>query len=213
MKVTEFFLGIGPRVWSFRRGEVEYGIKAIPAVAYVRIIGMSNMDEVPPEDEARTYRQKPYRQRMLVAVAGSGMHFALALILAFGLFAFAGQQDIHRWAVDSASPGSAAAIAGLRHGDRILAVAGHPVSTHDQLSEQVVQRPDERIDLAVVRNGRHLDHPHDAGVTGADHRNGRRGRVAAAPIRERSRSTRSTRPASSTRRAFVTATSSVRSTA
>src|SRR5262245_45718446 len=75
MKVTEFFIGIGPRIWSFRRGEVEYGIKAIPAAAYVRIIGMSNLDEVPPEDEARTYRQKPYRQRMLVAVAGSGMHF------------------------------------------------------------------------------------------------------------------------------------------
>src|SRR6516165_2625706 len=113
MKVTEFFLGIGPRIWSFRRGEVEYGIKAIPAVAYVRIIGMSNMDEVPPEDEARTYRQKPYRQRMLVAVAGSGMHFTAALVMAFGLFAFAGQKDIHRWAVDSASPASAAAYAGL----------------------------------------------------------------------------------------------------
>jgi RIP metalloprotease RseP len=159
MKVTEFFLGIGPRVWSFRRGDVEYGIKAIPAVAYVRILGMSNMDEVPPEDEPRTYRQKPYRQRMLVAVAGSGMHFLLALVLAFGLFVFAGQQDVHHWAVDSATPGSAAAIAGLRHGDRILAVAGHPVSTHDQLSRQVVQRPDEKVDLSVMRDGRRLTIP------------------------------------------------------
>jgi RIP metalloprotease RseP len=159
MKVTEFFLGIGPRVWSFRRGEVEYGIKAIPAVAYVRIVGMSNMDDVPPEDESRTYRQKPYRQRMLVAVAGSGMHFMLALVLAFGLFVFAGQQDSHRWAVDSASPGSAAAIAGLRHGDRILSVAGHPVGTHAELSRQVVQRPDEQVDLSVIRGGRHLTIP------------------------------------------------------
>jgi RIP metalloprotease RseP len=159
MKVTEFFLGIGPRIWSFRRGEVEYGVKAFPAVAYVRILGMSNVDEVPPEDESRTYRQKPYRQRLLVAVAGSGMHFALALLLAFGLFAFAGQQDIHRWAVDSASPGSAAAFAGLRKGDQIIAVAGHRVTTHDELSEQVRKHPDQTVELSVIRDGRHLTIP------------------------------------------------------
>ena len=61
MKVTEFFLGFGPRLWSFRRGETEYGVKAIPAGGYVRIIGMSNVDEVDPADEERTYRSKPYR--------------------------------------------------------------------------------------------------------------------------------------------------------
>ena len=69
MKVTQFFLGFGPRIWSFRRGEVEYGIKAIPAGAYVRIIGMMNIDEVPPEDEPRTYRQKGFWARISVAVA------------------------------------------------------------------------------------------------------------------------------------------------
>ena len=46
MKVTEFFLGFGPKLWSFRRGETEYGVKAIPAGAYVRIIGMHNLEEV-----------------------------------------------------------------------------------------------------------------------------------------------------------------------
>ena len=56
MKVTEFFVGFGPRIWSFRKGETEYGIKAIPAGGYVRIIGMSNVEETDPEDEPRTYR-------------------------------------------------------------------------------------------------------------------------------------------------------------
>ena len=78
MKVTEFFIGFGPRIWSFRRGETEYGLKAIPAGAYVRIIGMSNLEDVAPEDEARTYRQKSYPRRMSVAVAGSAMHFLMA---------------------------------------------------------------------------------------------------------------------------------------
>ena len=75
MKVTEFFLGFGPRLWSIRRGETEYGVKAIPAGGYVRIIGMSNVEEVDPADEERTYRSKPYRHRLGVAVAGSTMHF------------------------------------------------------------------------------------------------------------------------------------------
>jgi len=57
MKVTEFFLGFGPRLWSVQKGETEYGIKAIPAGAYVRIIGMHNLEEVAPEDEDRTYRE------------------------------------------------------------------------------------------------------------------------------------------------------------
>ena len=57
MKVTEFFLGFGPRLWSFTRGETEYGVKAIPAGGYVRIIGMTNLEEVDPADEPRTFRQ------------------------------------------------------------------------------------------------------------------------------------------------------------
>ena len=59
MKVTEFFLGFGPRLWSFRRGETEYGVKALPAGGYVRIIGMTNMEEVDPADEPRTFRAGP----------------------------------------------------------------------------------------------------------------------------------------------------------
>ncbi|HEU0170207.1 MAG TPA: site-2 protease family protein, partial [Acidimicrobiales bacterium] len=45
MKVTEFFIGFGPKIWSFQRGETEYGFKVIPGGAYVRIIGMNNLDE------------------------------------------------------------------------------------------------------------------------------------------------------------------------
>ena len=63
MKATQFFLGFGPRLWSFHRGETEYGVRALPLGAFVRIIGMNNMDEVPPADEARTYRQKSYPRR------------------------------------------------------------------------------------------------------------------------------------------------------
>ena len=70
MKATQFFIGFGPRLWSFHRGETEYGVRLLPLGAFVRIIGMNNLDEVPPADEARTYRQKSYPRRMLVITAG-----------------------------------------------------------------------------------------------------------------------------------------------
>jgi len=46
MKVTEYFVGFGPRLWSVRRGETEYGVKAIPAGGYVRIVGFTSTEEV-----------------------------------------------------------------------------------------------------------------------------------------------------------------------
>ena len=87
MKATQFFIGFGPRLWSFHRGETEYGVRLLPLGAFVRIIGMNNLDEVPPADEARTYRQKSYPRRMLVITAGSLMHLLIAIVLLFGVFA------------------------------------------------------------------------------------------------------------------------------
>jgi RIP metalloprotease RseP len=156
MKVTEFFIGMGPRIWSFRRGEVEYGIKAIPAVAYVRIVGMTNLDEVDPVDEPRTYRQKPYRQRMLVAVAGSGMHFLLAIVLSLLLFTVWGRRDATVWEIDEPLAGSAAANAGLVAGDRILAVDGVEVDTHAEMASEVRRRPGQEVDLVIARDGEEI---------------------------------------------------------
>ena len=81
MKVTEFFIGFGPRIWSFRRGETEYGVKVIPAGAYVKIIGMSNLEEVAPADEPRTYRPQSFGKRMPVVLAGPAMNFVLGFLL------------------------------------------------------------------------------------------------------------------------------------
>ena len=56
MKVTEFFVGFGPRLWSIRRGETEFGVKALPLGGYVRIVGMSSLEQIDDGDEPRSYR-------------------------------------------------------------------------------------------------------------------------------------------------------------
>ncbi len=157
MKVTQFFLGFGPRIWSFRRGEVEYGIKAIPAGAYVRIIGMMNIDEVPPEDEARTYRQQGFWDRIGVAVAGSTVHFILAILLAFAALVAFGRTDSSAWTVDQPTAGSAARAMGLHTGDRVVTVAGHSVDSFEAMSSQVQKHPDQVVTIGYIRDGRHYD--------------------------------------------------------
>ena len=127
MKVTEFFIGFGPRIWSFRRGETEYGIKAIPAGAYVKIPGMTSLEDVDPADEARSYRQAPFHNRLAVAVAGSTMHFLVAFLLLIVQFAFIGHPDGDRWQIGNISPGSAAQAAGLHEGDRLVRFDGRTV--------------------------------------------------------------------------------------
>lgn len=164
MKVTEFFLGFGPKIWSTRRGETEYGIKLIPAGAYVKIIGMTNLEEVPPEDEGRTYRQKTFGQRVSVAVAGSTMHFLLAIALMFVALAVVGQpggtmipSESRPAVLDSVYAGSGAGDAGLREGDRIVEVDGRATPTWDDLVDTVGPLKGTTIDVAYERGGERID--------------------------------------------------------
>ena len=85
MKVTQFFVGFGQTLWSRQRGETEYGVKAIPAGGFVKIIGMTELEDVDPADEPRSFRRQPGWQRIIVLAAGSFMHFALAFVLLFAL--------------------------------------------------------------------------------------------------------------------------------
>ncbi len=162
MKVTEFFLFFGPKIWSVRRGETEYGIKLIPAGAYVKIPGMVNLDEVAPEDEARTYRQKAFGSRVSVAVAGSAMHFLLALVLLYVSVVFIGQ-PADAFSTDPASPpaviekvhpGSGADEAGLESGDRIRTVDGTPTPTSRALRSASAPHYGETVPVSYVRDGR-----------------------------------------------------------
>jgi membrane-associated protease RseP (regulator of RpoE activity) len=156
MKVTEFFLGFGPRIYSFRRGEVEYGFKAIPLGAYVRIIGMNNLEEVDPVDEPRTYRSKRYWDRFCVAVAGVAMNFALALVLLFVALVGFGIPRADTWTIGAVTTDSPASRAGLEPADRILAANGQAVSTFDDLSGLIRPNPGGQLTLEVERDGQRL---------------------------------------------------------
>ena len=160
MKVTEYFLGFGPRLWSFRRGETEYGIKLIPAGGYVRIVGMSSAEEVAPEDEARSYRQASFPRRILVAVAGSSMHIVMAFVLLWTMFSFIGVPTSSTAQVASVSTfvggPSPAARAGIKVGDEFVAIDGHHFSNPSDFVTYIESHPGKLMSVVVLRHGRDL---------------------------------------------------------
>jgi len=137
MQVTEYFIGFGPRIWSMRRGETEYGVKAIPAGAYVRITGMSSMEEVAPVDEHRSFRAQSFPRRVAVAFAGSGMQFLLAIALLTVLFTTIGRPDSSSWEVGVVVEGSTAQSLGVVSGDQVEKVAGVSVEDFEKFGEVV----------------------------------------------------------------------------
>ena len=178
MKVTRYFVGFGPTIWSTRRGETEYGVKALPLGGFVKIIGMHSLDDVDdPADEPRSFRRQPAWQRIIVLCAGSFMHFVLAFLLIFSLALGIGIENDNTTklgtvsscvaanltqlnngtctASDKASP---AKLAGLRVGDQVTAFNGTPVSNWTQLGDAIRSAPaGSPATITVKRDGQPLN--------------------------------------------------------
>jgi membrane-associated protease RseP (regulator of RpoE activity) len=184
MKVTQFFIGFGQTIWSRKRGETEYGIKAIPAGGFVKIVGMTDLEDVDPADEPRSFRRKPGWQRIIVLAAGSFMHFVLALFLLCVVAAGVGLETASTTTtvgavetcvpanVNSAclvgDPASPARKVGLHAGDKILSIAGQPVGDWAQMGKEIrSQRAGTVVAVVVERHGHRVTlHPRFADLAG-----------------------------------------------
>ena len=156
MKVTQFYMGFGPRLWSRKRGELEYGVRAIPLGAFVRIIGMSNLDACDPADEDRSYRSKSYPRRLLVITAGSLMHLVIALTLFIGVYSLAGRvgESGNVRIVYAPISGSPAAEIGLLVGDIISTINGQVLKSRDDLVVAITSNaPGDKIVIDILRDG------------------------------------------------------------
>ena len=169
MKVTEFFLGFGKRIWSFTRGETEFGIKAIPAGGYCRIVGMSVNEEMEESDRGRAFYLASAPKRLIVLGAGSFLHFVLGFLILVLLLAGVGTTAISNkvgevvpciisnsaGAADtkcaSDAPPSPAKAAGLTVGDEITAINGTPIKEWSTAVKKIRNSPNQEITLTIKR--------------------------------------------------------------
>jgi membrane-associated protease RseP (regulator of RpoE activity) len=175
MKASQFFAGFGTTLWSRRRGETEYGIKAIPLGGFVKIVGYTPLETVDPADEPRAFYRQPAPRRAVVIVAGVVMNLLLAFLLLVVLAAVVGIPSgtaattvVRRVPPCVATtdvcgphdPVSPSKKAGLRVHDRIVSFGGRPVRDWPQLSRAIRDtKPGAAVTVVVERHGRRLTLP------------------------------------------------------
>ncbi|MBO0868840.1 MAG: site-2 protease family protein [Micromonosporaceae bacterium] len=173
MKVTRYFAGFGPTLFSFRRGETEYGLKAIPLGGFVKIVGMTPQDDdVAPEDEPRAMWRAPLWKRTVVMAAGSVSHFILGFVVLWLLLVAIGLpnpdlattatnvsvqacviQAADRTTCQPGDPVSPAKKAGLQDHDKIVAVNGTKVTSYPDLVKAIRAAMPGRTTLTYERDG------------------------------------------------------------
>jgi membrane-associated protease RseP (regulator of RpoE activity) len=167
MRVTEFFLGFGKRIWSFQRGETEFGIKAIPAGGYCRISGMSVNEELPEADKHRAFYLASVPKRLIVLGAGSFLHFVLGFLILVVLLAGVGVTSVTKTIGEvvpcvsdskctSTSIPSPAKVAGLLAGDDVIAINGVESDNWYDYTKIIRESARKEITITVERNGERL---------------------------------------------------------
>ena len=174
MRVRRFFVGFGPKVVSVKKGETEYGIAALPFGGFCDIAGMTAMDPLTPEEEPHAMYRKPWWQRVAVMSGGIVMNLFLGFMVLYLLAVSSGipnpyadrtptvgevsctsDQVDATTVADCTGPGPAGE-AGVRPGDKILAIDGQEMRTFEEIRKYVLTRPGQTVTLDVERAGERM---------------------------------------------------------
>ncbi|MEE6176454.1 M50 family metallopeptidase [Mycobacterium sp. 050134] len=170
MKVRRYFVGFGPTLWSTRRGETEYGLKAVPLGGFCDIAGMTSVEELAPDETDRAMYKQAAWKRVAVLFAGPGMNFGICLVLIYAIALIWGLPNLHpdtravigetACVAPEVAPGKVggctgpgpAALAGIRSGDVVVKVGDTPVSSFEDMAA-AVRKLHGTIPVVVERNG------------------------------------------------------------
>ena len=167
MKVTEFFLGFGQKIWSTQRGETEFGLKAIPAGGYCKIVGMSPREELSAADADRAFIKGSIAQRLIVLGAGSFLHFVIGFVLLITLFAGVGITSVTNQVqkVSECVPQTATEVcgvtstpspaknAGVLAGDKLVKINGESFKEWSDAVAVIRANAGKQLEIVVDRNG------------------------------------------------------------
>jgi regulator of sigma E protease len=162
VRVLVFSIGFGPEIIGFNdRYGTRWKISAIPLGGFVKFFGDDNAASVPDaaqaatmsaEERSRSFMFQPVAKRAAIVVAGPLANFLLAVVIFAGVFMLYGKQTMSA-RVDSVQPGSAAADAGFKTGDLVVAINGHAIDNFADMQRVVSASAGETLRIAVDRDG------------------------------------------------------------
>lgn len=149
IKVNEFSIGMGPKLFQKQKGETSYSLRALPIGGYVAMEGEEESSHDP-----RSFNNAPILKRMAVVLAGAFMNFILAFLAFTIIFSIVGYGSNE---IDTVIKDSPAEIAGLKAGDKIVEI--DKIKTKDiyDINSLIRDKKDEEINLKINRNGENLD--------------------------------------------------------
>ena len=132
--VYEFAIGMGPKIWSKQGKETEYSIRAVPIGGFCQLAGEDlDDDEIKKVPKKKRLQSKSAWERFLIMVFGPMNNFILAVILLFFIALVWGGSTMNP-IITEVENNSAAAVAGIEKGDKILKINKHKISTSDDIS-------------------------------------------------------------------------------
>jgi regulator of sigma E protease len=153
VRVEQFAIGFGKRLFGFRRGGTDYRINALPFGGYVKMSGENPMDE--RSGDPREFMSHSRWHRFLIAIAGPVMNILLAIVLLTGVYmrhseyaAFMDEPAV----VGGVEPNSPAANIGIQHGDRIVKINGTDNPTWEQVRNEDALSPNQPLNVVIQRD-------------------------------------------------------------
>lgn len=150
VRVNEFAIGMGPLLWSKKRGETQYSLRAIPMGGFCAMEG-----EDDESDDPRSFSNKPGWKKFIILVAGSAMNFLTGLLLLLVVYAQA-NAFITPVIADFMEGFPYESAEGLLPGDRIVSVNGEPIYSKSDLDFFFSRAGGVNMDLVIERDGRRL---------------------------------------------------------
>jgi regulator of sigma E protease len=158
IKVLELGLGFGPKLYGFIKGSTNYTLNLFPLGGFIRIAGI-NPEEETKEDQysnEESYMNKRPTQKFFSVFGGPAFNFLLAFIIFYVMFTFTGvPKDISN-EILTVVPGSVAAKAGIKSGDRIVALSGKKIASMSDAVDQIHKSPGKTLFFTIKRDGRTL---------------------------------------------------------
>ena len=148
--VLRFSLGFGPKIVGFTRGTTEYRLSMLPLGGYVKMLGEDGGEELTPEELANSFSAASVWKRLAIVFAGPLSNFVSAILIFALVFTFSGIREIAP-VIGGVNPGSPAQKAGLKGGDKVIAIDGKVIGSWDDLSDYIEDHGTRPLNFVVTR--------------------------------------------------------------